>query len=113
MSSVSTHVLDLVRGGPAAGVHVRLERFEGTGGWTAVAQALTDADGRCKDLVPKGTGAPGVWRITFDTGAFFAAQGVTGFYPHVPIVFEIAAGDAHYHVPLLLGPYGYSTYRGS
>lgn len=113
MSSVSTHVLDLVRGGPAVGVAIRLERFGATGDWTAVASAVTDTDGRCRDLVPPGAGGPGIWRITFDTGAFFASQGVTGFYPHVPIVFEIAAGEAHYHVPLLLGPYGYSTYRGS
>lgn len=112
MSSVSTHVLDLVHGKPATGVQVRLERFA-DGAWVPFSSGTTDADGRIKDLVPAGRGEPGIWRITFETGAWFATHGVPGFYPHVPIVFEIAAGEAHYHVPLLLGPYGYSTYRGS
>lgn len=111
MSSISTHVLDLVRGKPAVGVPVVLERFDG--GWVDVASGVTDSDGRIKDLVHRGAGSAGTWRITFDTRAWFAAAGVEGFYPHVPIVFEVGDGDEHYHVPLLLGPYGYSTYRGS
>jgi 5-hydroxyisourate hydrolase len=112
MSSISTHVLDLVRGGPAAGVPVVLERYD-DGAWHPVTSGNTDGDGRIKDLVPRGEGRAGTWRITFDTRAYFATTGTRGFYPHVPIVFEVPEGDEHYHVPLLLGPYGYSTYRGS
>jgi 5-hydroxyisourate hydrolase len=112
MSSVSTHVLDLVRGGPAQGVAVRLDRQEG-GGWIPVTAGQTDADGRIGGLVPRGEGRAGIYRIRFDTGGWFAATGTRGFYPHVEVVFEVPDGDEHYHVPLLLGPYGYSTYRGS
>jgi 5-hydroxyisourate hydrolase len=113
--SVSTHVLDLVRGGPARDVPIRLERLEGGERWVEVAAGSTDHDGRIGALVPKGAGQPGTYRIRFDTGAWFAASGVTGFYPYVEVVFAIPEGaaEAHYHVPLLLGPYGYSTYRGS
>jgi 5-hydroxyisourate hydrolase len=107
MITVSTHVLDLVRGGPANGVPILLERREGD--WTEVRRGSTDADGRLKDLVPDGRA--GTYRITFDTAAWFAATGTKGFYPYVQVVF--GAEQGHYHVPLLLGPYGYSTYRGS
>ena len=112
MSSISTHVLDLVKGGPAQGVPVTLEHLDGET-WTLVARGATDEDGRIKDLVPRGAAAEGTFRITFDTAAYFASTATTGFYPWVPIVFTIPAPGAHYHVPLLLGPYGYSTYRGS
>lgn len=112
MSSISTHVLDLTRGGPAVGVAVRLERWSDAA-WTEIARGVTDADGRVKDLVPRGSDAVGVFRITFHTGPWFASHGGPGFYPEVPVVFEIPAIGEHYHVPLLLGPFGYSTYRGS
>jgi 5-hydroxyisourate hydrolase len=112
MSSISTHVLDLVKGGPAQGVPVTLEQLEGER-WVVLAAGSTDADGRLKDLVPRGASVSGTFRITFDTGAYFRATGTTGFYPYVPIVFTIPAPGEHYHVPILLGPYGYSTYRGS
>ena len=112
MSSISTHVLDLVKGGPAEGVPVTLEQREGEG-WVRVAAGATDADGRLKDLVPRGGEAQGTFRITFDTGAYFARTGTRAFYPWVDIAFTIAAPGEHYHVPLLLGPFGYSTYRGS
>ena len=111
MSSISTHVLDLVRGGPASGVGVRLERDDG--GWAEIAAGATDADGRIPALVPRGAGRPGRYRITFETGAWFDRVGDRGFYPYVQIVFDVPAGEEHYHVPLLLGPYGFSTYRGS
>lgn len=110
--SVSTHVLDLVRGGPAVGVAVALSREVG-GRWTEIAAAATDADGRVGALVPRGAGEPGTYRIRFDTGAYFASTGTVGFYPYVEVVFTVVDGVAHHHVPLLLGPYGYSTYRGS
>lgn len=108
MKSISTHVLDVARGRPAEGVPVRLEK-DGT----VLREAKTDADGRVKDLVPEGQLTTGTYRLTFDTGAYFAAQKVEGFYPEASILFVVRDAEAHYHVPLLLSPYGYSTYRGS
>ena len=111
--SISTHVLDLVAGGPAVGVPIRLERRDADG-FAVIAEGSTDHDGRITGgLVPKGAGVAGVHRIRFDTGAWFAARGTRGFYPYVEVVFEVVEPEAHHHVPLLLGPYGYSTYRGS
>lgn len=112
MKSVSTHVLDIHRGRPAQGVPVTLERKD-EAGFTRLEQATTDADGRVKELVPEGRLTTGIYRITFDTGSYFAAQGVEGFYPEASIVFVIRDAAAHYHVPLLLSAHGYSTYRGS
>lgn len=103
--SLSTHVLDAALGTPAAGVPVRLER-DGA----MLAEAVTDDDGRASDLGPL---AVGTHRLTFDTGAYFAATGTTGFYPEVTIAFTVTDPTAHHHVPLLLSPFAYSTYRGS
>jgi 5-hydroxyisourate hydrolase len=109
MSAITTHVLDTSRGQPAAGVPVRLEHAG-----RVLGDGFTDADGRLRDLLPSGAPlAPGVYRLTFDTGAYFRGQGTEAFYPHVAIDFEIRDGAQHYHVPLLLSPFGYSTYRGS
>ncbi len=113
MSSISTHVLDLVRGGPAQGVPISLEHLGEDGGWHELANGFTDGDGRIKDLAPRGGDLHGTFRITFDTGVYFARIGAANFYPYVPVVFHIPSIGEHYHVPLLLGPYGYSTYRGS
>ena len=111
---ITTHVLDTARGKPAVGVPVVLEQSAGENGWRSIGHGETDADGRLRALVPSGiTLEPGRYRLTFDTRRYFDAQGVRAFYPHVVIVFETAANEAHYHVPLLLSPYGYSTYRGS
>jgi 5-hydroxyisourate hydrolase len=112
MKSVSTHVLDISRGRPAEGVPVVLERKDGDR-FTELRRAKTDADGRVKDLVAEGQLTTATYRITFDTGAYFAAQGTDGFYPEASIVFVVRDAAAHYHVPLLLSPYGFSTYRGS
>ena len=112
--TLSTHVLDATTGRPAAGVQVRLERGD-DGGWSPASQGQTDGDGRLR-LAGDGGSAefePGVYRITFATGAFFRARGVSSFYPEVTITFEITGRGEHYHVPLLLSPYAYSTYRGS
>ena len=109
MKSISTHVLDVSRGRPAQGVHVVLSRADGT----VVTDASTDADGRVKDLVAEGELVPGVYRVRFDTGAYFGAAGIETFYPEATIVFVVRDANAHYHVPLLLSPFGYSTYRGS
>ena len=114
MSGISTHVLDLVRGRPAAGVAVRLEADEPGRGWVELAAHVTDADGRVRELLPQGRGPQaGRYRARFETGAWFASRGETSFHPEVAITFHIADPAQHHHVPLLLAPYGYSTYRGS
>ena len=110
MSAVTTHVLDTARGQPAAGVPVSLERLDVA--LTTLADGVTDTDGRIGELGPDRL-VPGAYRITFDTDAYFADAGQTGFFPEVSIAFTITDADEHYHVPLLLSPYGYSTYRGS
>lgn len=112
MKSISTHVLDVARGRPAHDVPVHLEKKSGES-FLSVRSARTDADGRVKDLVPEGKLEAGTYRLTFDTAAYFAAQGVESFYPEAAILFVVRDAEAHYHVPLLLAPYGYSTYRGS
>jgi 5-hydroxyisourate hydrolase len=113
MSAITTHVLDVARGRPAADVPIRLERLR-DGGWLELGHGRTDADGRLRTLLGPGTPLePGRYRITFDTGAYFAALATESFYPEASIVFEVRSAAEHYHVPLLLSPYGYSTYRGS
>lgn len=111
MSTLSTHVLDAVSGNPAAGITVHLERRDDGGDWTALATATTDADGRVPEF-GSGTLATGDHRLVFDTGEYFAATGQTGFYPEVTVTFSVT-DERHYHVPLLLSPFAYSTYRGS
>ena len=111
MRSLSTHVLDAVSGEPASGMPVTLCRRASDGLWTDVTTARTDGDGRVRDLAPEGL-ATGDHRLVFDTGAWFAATGRTGFYPEVAITFRVS-DDRHHHVPLLLSPYAFSTYRGS
>jgi 5-hydroxyisourate hydrolase len=114
MSAITTHVLDTARGQPAVGLHVTLEAQSGDGHWAAVGKGTTDADGRARQLLPAGAALrPGLYRLTFDTQTYFVAQELEAFYPHVTIVFEIRDPTQHYHVPLLLSPFGYSTYRGS
>lgn len=106
--TISTHVLDSALGLPAAGVPVRLDAPSGS----PPVEAVTDADGRVGELV-RGALEPGVYRLRFDTGAYFAAGGRPAFYPEVIVTFTVGDGDEHYHVPLLLSPFAYSTYRGS
>jgi 5-hydroxyisourate hydrolase len=108
MSTLSTHVLDSAHGRPAADVGVRLESTDGT----ELATGRTDADGRIGGLGPEDL-AVGTYRLVFDTAGYFAANGQPAFYPEVVVAFSIADPDEHYHVPLLLAPYAYSTYRGS
>ncbi|HET7292450.1 MAG TPA: hydroxyisourate hydrolase [Vicinamibacteria bacterium] len=113
MSPITTHVLDTSVGRPAAGIGVCLETAEGEI-FSEVARGRTDDDGRCRDLLPAGTALTrGVYRLTFDTGAYFAGRGVATFFPRVAIVFQVSEPTQHHHVPLLLSPFGYSTYRGS
>jgi len=114
MSPVTTHVLDTARGRPAAGVSVVLERRSPEGAWREAGHGTTDADGRCRDILPPASPLdPGVYRLVFDTGAYFKTRGQEAFYPSVTVAFEVRSPGEHYHVPLLLSPYGYSTYRGS
>jgi 5-hydroxyisourate hydrolase len=113
MSGITTHVLDTSRGRPAEGVPAILE-IKVAGGWTLIGQGVTNADGRISDLVPKGGKiVPGVYRLTFDTETYFSRNQIESFYPKVTIIFRLADAAQHYHVPLLLSPFGYSTYRGS
>lgn len=113
MSTLSTHVLDTQRGRPAEGVPITLEHQSGDA-WRELARGTTNADGRVRDFLPAGTRLEsGIYRMTFHTAEYFRLQAVRGFYPSVTVVFELAAPDEHYHVPLLLSPFGYSTYRGS
>jgi 5-hydroxyisourate hydrolase len=109
--TLSTHILDAVTGHPAAGVPLTLQRRTDAN-WDTVGHDTTDADGRCAGLAPTGLGT-GVWRLVFDTGAYFAAAGVRCFYPEVCVTFEVTEPGSHHHVPLLLSPFAYSTYRGS
>jgi 5-hydroxyisourate hydrolase len=113
-ATLSTHVLDATTGRPAAGVAIRLER-RGPNGWSPAGGGQTDADGRLRlegDAPGRGF-EPGVYRITFGSGAYFAAQGTASFYPEITVTFAVTSQDQHYHVPLLLSPFSYSTYRGS
>jgi 5-hydroxyisourate hydrolase len=111
-SPITTHVLDTTRGKPAAGVAITLEK-KGDHGFAVVGRGATDADGRLRDLMPEGALTAGTFRITFDVGAYHAALGVEGFYPEASVTFVVRDPKAHYHVPLLLNPFGYATYRGS
>ena len=114
MSKITTHVLDTSRGRPASGVPVVLEIQSGEHGWELIGKGETDADGRVRDLLPQGhILTVGVYRLTFETNLYFASQKIEGFYPEVTIIFSVRDAAEHYHVPLLLNPYGYSTYRGS
>ena len=112
--SFSTHVLDANRGCPAAAVPLVL-RAAGTPGWQVLAEGVTDADGRYRFSDQGGTGQlpAGIYRVEFDTGSYLSASGQVGFYPEVSVTFEITDPAAHHHVPLLLSPFAYSTYRGS
>lgn len=113
MSQITTHVLDTAVGKPAVGIPVMLEARTGPDHWERVAQGETNTDGRIPGFVPTDhILQPGTYRITFETGPYFQRMGVQGFYPWVQVVFELR-DTSHHHVPLLLNPFGYSTYRGS
>ncbi len=109
---ITTHVLDLALGKPGRGIAVELERAE-RGVWNLVGGGVTDDDGRLRTLTPQGPVHEGTSRIRFQVGAYFAARGEQAFFPVVEIHFTVADGTQHYHVPLLLSPFGFSTYRGS
>jgi 5-hydroxyisourate hydrolase len=110
--SLSTHVLDTSAGRPAADVPVSCAIRDGAT-WRLLTERRTDRDGRVGDLIPPGELTVGVHRLTFATSVWAEANGTSTFYPEVVVTFTVAAPDEHHHVPLLLSPYGYSTYRGS
>lgn len=114
MSTISTHVLDTASGKPANGVPVRLEREEAPDRWKQVGSGRTDANGRCAQLLGEGEKlTAGNYRLVFDTQTYFLAQKVEGLYPQVQVIFAVREGSGHFHIPLLLSPNGYTTYRGS
>lgn len=109
---ITTHVLDTAQGRPGSGIAIELERAD-QGVWHLVGAGITDEDGRLRTLTQPGTLLPARYRIRFQTGLYFDALGVATFFPVVEIQFTVADGTQHFHVPLLLSPYGYTTYRGS
>ncbi|HVS83730.1 MAG TPA: hydroxyisourate hydrolase [Pyrinomonadaceae bacterium] len=114
MSTISTHILDTSRGRPAAGVDVTLEVLNAGEGWSHLAQAQTDGDGRVQAFVlSEPQLQAGTYRLVFAIAAYFDALNERTFYPEVTVVFRLEGGSEHYHVPLLISPFGYSTYRGS
>ena|ERR1700728_3265378 len=114
MSGISTHVLDTASGNPAVDVPLRLEREESTDRWKLVGEGRTDQNGRCGQLLgAREELSAGFYRLSFDTKSYFAAQKIDGLYPLVQVHFAVRAGEEHYHIPLLLSPNGYTTYRGS
>lgn len=108
---ISTHILDTSRGRPAANVAVVLESMEGPD-WKPVAKGTTDADGRIKPLL-EAIPSTGTYRLRFEVGPYFESQGFDFFFDTVSVEFLVKSEAEHYHVPLLVNPFGYSTYRGS
>jgi 5-hydroxyisourate hydrolase len=114
MNRISTHVLDLARGKPAQNVIVWLERRADSGEWDSIAASHTDADGRCAQLLPEETVlAAGVYRLNFDTAAYQLSQNTQTLYPRIEVIFQVREGETQFHLPVLLSPNGYTTYRGT
>lgn len=112
MSQITTHILDTTKGKPAAGVNIILYK-NGSSDFTEVARGITNTDGRIPDLLAKDAILEkGIYKMHFDVKSYFDKDNISAFYPFVEIVFVVNSSD-HYHVPLLLNPFGYSTYRGS
>ena len=111
-SPITSHILDVSSGKPAANVSVKIEKQNSQSGWDKLGEGVTNSDGRIETLIT-GPVTQGVYRLEFMTKSYFDQRKIKSFYPSVTVVFEIASVDEHYHVPLLLSPYGYSTYRGS
>ncbi len=110
---ISTHILDTTIGRPAAGVSVTLSH-RNKDDWQLITEAVTDPDGRCKDLLPPAHPLQsGIYRIHFKTSAYFTQHYQQGLYPYIEIVFDVRNSEQHYHIPLLLTANGYTTYRGS
>jgi 5-hydroxyisourate hydrolase len=114
MNHISTHILDIARGLPANDVPVQLEWQQTPGTWRVLASARTDRDGRCANLLAEGAALPaGLYMLAFDTASYYATHNIQGLYPAIQIAFVVREGETHFHIPLLLAPNGYTTYRGS
>jgi 5-hydroxyisourate hydrolase len=113
MNRISTHILDLMRGTPAKGVPVRLERQDASGSWQLLNSSHTDQNGRCAQLLPGGQLQSGVYKLLFDTAAYFGALQISALYPVVEVTFRVRDGESQFHIPLLLNANGYTTYRGT
>ena len=113
MSQITTHVLDTSKGLPAEGITISLQRPIGEDQWEEITSGITNSDGRISNFLSNDQKIrPGRYRMLFETKSYFEKANLVGFYPEVPVIFEITDTD-HYHIPLLLSPFGYSTYRGS
>lgn len=110
---ISTHVLDTSTGRPVEGISVRLDVLTDDGSFRTLAEHVTNVDGRIGEFLPRGALEARIYRLTFDTGAYYTANDRNTFFPWVELVFRVAFADQPHHVPLLLSPFGYSTYRGS
>ena len=112
-SAITTHVLDTSSGAPAENILVVLEAFREGENWETIGEGHTDSDGRINNFsIESDTISAGAYRLTFHVSSFFKSNGVDSFYTSIPIMFNLDDPSSHYHVPLLLNPYGYSTYRG-
>lgn len=111
---LSSHILDITKGQPAPGVSIRLSKMDSKNNWVKVDEKVTDQNGRIKDFLKEGKGVnhQGIYKLTYFTKPYFEKLGQETFYPFIEVVFEIK-GDSHYHVPITLSPFGYSTYRGN
>ena len=112
MSPITTHILDTTRGRPAVGVEVELQEKSGAG-WKSLGADTSDANGRCNSLMAEQKLKRGAYRLLFDVGRYFQEQEREAFYSEITVTFEVHHPETHYHVPLLLSPFGYTTYRGS
>jgi 5-hydroxyisourate hydrolase len=113
MITISTHVLDTSIGKPAVGVAITLSLRQNNGSWRQLGSGVTDNDGRLRDLAGSGTVSAGFYKLTYECESYFRSRGVDTFFPQIEISFTVSDANQHYHVPLLLSPYSYSTYRGS
>lgn len=110
---LSSHILDVSKGMPAAGVQIKLEKYNGQSKtWTFVDEKITDTNGRISDFLPSEKSNNGIYRLTYYTNEYFKKNNTESFYPFIEVVFQIKDGN-HYHVPITLSAYGYSTYRGN
>lgn len=112
MSAITTHVLDTSLGRPGAGIRVQLHRKSGQD-WKLIGESRTDANGRCADLMAEEKAETGTYRLLFFSADYFRQRNTETFYSDIPVIFEVGDSGQHYHVPLLISPFGYSTYRGS
>lgn len=114
MSAITTHILDTTTGNPGAGIPVILERKTHSAGWQPIAEGITDASGRINDLLStKEAFLPGHYRLLIETGPYFLMRNVECFFPQITVNFVVKDATQHFHVPLLLSPFGYTAYRGS